>query len=62
MTGKNCTSLILGITGGLACGKSEVGRSLEKMGFTVIRFPNELVLNQWGEIVCVLEESLVKER
>ena len=35
MTGKNCTSLILGITGGLACGKSEVGRSLEKMGFTV---------------------------
>jgi dephospho-CoA kinase len=35
MTGENCTSLILGITGGLACGKSEVGRNLEKIGFTV---------------------------
>ena len=35
MTGENCTSFILGITGGVACGKSEVGRILEKMGFAV---------------------------
>lgn len=29
------TSFILGVTGGLACGKSEVGRVLEKMNYTV---------------------------
>ena len=28
-------ALILGVTGGIACGKSEVGRILEKMGFNV---------------------------
>jgi dephospho-CoA kinase len=35
MTGNKRTSLILGITGGLACGKSEVGRILAEMNFTV---------------------------
>lgn len=29
------SALILGITGGIACGKSEVGRILEEMGFAV---------------------------
>lgn len=35
MVGNSRTSLVLGITGGLACGKSEVGRILEKLGFSV---------------------------
>jgi dephospho-CoA kinase len=33
MTGCSRTSLVLGITGGLACGKSEVGLVLQKDGF-----------------------------
>jgi len=33
--GRMCKSLVLGITGGIACGKSEAGRILEKMGFAV---------------------------
>jgi dephospho-CoA kinase len=33
MAGCSRTSLVLGITGGLACGKSEVGRILQKEGF-----------------------------
>ena len=35
MSGCFRTSLVLGITGGLACGKSEVGRVLQKSEFTV---------------------------
>ncbi len=35
MMGLARTSLVLGVTGGLACGKSEVGRILKKMGFAV---------------------------
>lgn len=35
MTGSLRTSLIFGVTGGIACGKSEVGRVLEKIGFSV---------------------------
>lgn len=35
MTGIARTSLILGITGGLACGKSEVGRILGQFGFAI---------------------------
>jgi len=35
MKNNNSTSFILAVTGGLACGKSEVGRFLEEMGFLV---------------------------
>ena len=35
MTGDSRNSLVLGITGGVACGKSEVGRILGEMGFEV---------------------------
>ena len=35
MTGLSRVSFILGITGGIACGKSEAGRILKKMGFSV---------------------------
>lgn len=35
MTGSVRNSLVVGITGGIACGKSEVGRILESMGFAV---------------------------
>lgn len=35
MTSSACSSLVLGITGGIACGKSEVGRFLGEMGFAV---------------------------
>ena len=35
MSGLNRKTIILGITGGIACGKSETGRILEELGFTV---------------------------
>lgn len=35
MTSGSCSSLVFGITGGIACGKSEVGRILGEMGFAV---------------------------
>jgi len=33
--GRMRKSIMLGITGGIACGKSEAGRILERMGFFV---------------------------
>ncbi|HEY5654117.1 MAG TPA: dephospho-CoA kinase [Pontiella sp.] len=35
MSEPNSSSIIIGITGGIACGKSEVGRILERMGFLI---------------------------
>lgn len=35
MFGHHRNAVILGITGGIACGKSETGRILEKLGFAV---------------------------
>jgi dephospho-CoA kinase len=35
MSENNCKAIVLGITGGIACGKSEVGRILETMNFAV---------------------------
>lgn len=35
MSNSERTALILGVTGGIACGKSETGRILEEMGFAV---------------------------
>lgn len=35
MSDSNLKVIVLGITGGIACGKSEVGRILEEMGFMV---------------------------
>lgn len=35
MTGHARNSLVVGVTGGIACGKSEAGRILESMGFAV---------------------------
>lgn len=36
MEGRKQDSLIVGITGGIACGKSEVGRILDQRGFEVL--------------------------
>jgi dephospho-CoA kinase len=35
MSGIKRNAIVIGITGGIACGKSEVGRILEEMGFAV---------------------------
>jgi dephospho-CoA kinase len=35
MSGSNRNAIIIGVTGGIACGKSEVGRILEELGFVV---------------------------
>lgn len=35
MSGTQRNAIVIGLTGGIACGKSEVGRILEKMGFEV---------------------------
>lgn len=35
MSNKERNVVVLGVTGGIACGKSEVGRILDKMGFAV---------------------------
>ena len=36
MSGTERKAIVLGITGGIACGKSEVGRILEERGFAVL--------------------------
>ena len=35
MSDLNRNAIVVGVTGGIACGKSEVGRILEKMGFSL---------------------------
>ncbi|MEI6892854.1 MAG: dephospho-CoA kinase [Pontiella sp.] len=35
MSGLKRNAIVIGVTGGIACGKSEVGRILEKMAFSV---------------------------
>lgn len=36
MSNNNRNGFVIGITGGIACGKSEVGRILENMGFAIL--------------------------
>ncbi len=35
MSNHDCKAIVIGVTGGIACGKSEAGRILEEMGFAV---------------------------
>lgn len=65
MTRQRAEGLVLGVTGGIACGKSEVGRILEGLGFEVLdadRVAHSLlapeteetrkVVGRFGERVC----------
>lgn len=35
MSNKKCSAVVIGVTGGIACGKSEAGRILGELGFSV---------------------------
>ena len=75
MSGIKRDSIVLGITGGIACGKSEVGRILEGIGFAVCdadRVAHELlapgssvyqgVVDAFGEQVLTSDGEISRER